>query len=152
MSSSFKLWEDRLSQQETLSRGQIRQWCNAIVSGANGFRIGGARTNLTHEECAVLMDLFYARCGEIDGGGFKLTQEHTDFGLYWLRDKKARAEECGVTETMLDTFRGFRLVDYVIVSVSDYGYYAAIAPTYRVLYEGGQVDYSWSPWQTKAYA
>ncbi len=151
MGSSYKLWHKRLTKGDMLTRGQIIQFKNAIATGAKGFRIGGHNNNLTETECARLMDTFYDRCREIDGGGFKLTQEHTDFGLEWLRKDVKRAESIGVTTDMLDTFEEFRFVGARIVHINDWGYSTTV-PIYRVLFERGYIDYSWSPWQGKVYA
>ena len=151
MGSSYKLWDERLDG-EVLTRGQIGQWCHAVASGAMGYRIGGHHTNLTEGECADLAMKFQRRCLDLDQGGYQLTKEQTDFGYDWLRTYDKRAQSVGITQEMLDTFSGFRFVDWKCVSVSDYGYWAQIIPIYRVLYQDGDVDYSWSPWQSKAYA
>ncbi len=150
MGSSYKLWDKRLRETDLLTRGQIGQYCRSIGAGAGGFEIGGARTNFTHDECVELARLFYDRCRAIDGGGFKLTTEHTEFGIKWLRTAK-RAESVDVTADMLDTFQGFRFTDVRIMDVNSWGW-ARVVPVYRVLSRAGTVDYFWSPWQAKAYA
>lgn len=144
-SSSYKLWSERL-EGDTLSRGQVTQFCNAIAAGAYGFIIGGHRTNLTAEECSKLMDQFYER-----GEGYKLTSEHSEFGYQWLRDSEKRARACGVSEKALDTFKEFRFVGVKIVGINDFASRATIIPVYRVLSDEPPVDYSWSAWQSRAY-
>jgi hypothetical protein len=147
MGSSFNLWHNRLTTQDTLTRGQIRQFCNAIAAGSYGFEIGGNKTNLTPNECAILMDVFNARTS-----GYKLTPEHTRFGIEWLRKDPNRALSLGITQPMLDTFQGFRFVDVRIEDVGTWASRAIILPEYRVLSPHGNVDYSWSPWTQSAYA
>ncbi len=153
MGSSFKLWDNRLDY-DLLSRGQIAQFCNAIVAGSLGFLIGGHHTNLTEEECAILVDKFITRCEVLNGGGYRLTEEQTDFGYEWLQAIPKRAESVGVTLDILDTFTGFRFVSWRVISYSTWVCRAQIIPVYRVLTsnDGLSVDYSWSPWQQKAYA
>lgn len=149
MGSSFKLWSKRLTEEDTLSRGQIGQFCHAISAGARGYLMGGAHTNLTEHECSHLMDLFYDRCRELDGGGFKLTPEQTRFGVEWLNNDSKRAESVGVTPFILRRFVGFRFVETVSYSRGVYGH-ASTVPVYRVLYlDDGRhsIDYSWAPWQ-----
>lgn len=149
MGSSYKLWEKRLRESDTLTRGQIRQFCNAIAAGAYGFIIGGHKTNLTPHESAILMDVFAEK-----PRGYGLTPEHTRFGIQWLKADRDRAARCGVTDRMIDTFLEFRFVDVKIESIRDswVGSRANILPVYRVISDAHPVDYSWSPWQQKAYA
>lgn len=141
--SSFKLWDKRLAG-DTLTRGQIRQLCNAVAAGGLGYYIGGSTTNLTHEEARLLMDKFGARCRE---GGYGLERDHTKFGVEWLR---LNGKKVGITAEMLADFDSFRLVGVVVARSN--GIRAAIVPRYRVLFTNGSwVEYSWSPWQDKAY-
>lgn len=149
MGSSYKLWEKRLRESDTLTRGQIRQFCNAVAAGAYGFIIGGHRTNLTPNECAQLMDTFAEK-----GRGYALTKEHTKFGLEWLKADEKRALSLGITPNMVDTFIEFRFVDVRIEDIRDswVGSRANILPVYRFVSRAGIVDYYWSPWQQKAYA
>lgn len=147
MGSSYKLWEKRLRTSETLTRGQITQFCNAVAAGAYGFMIGGHHTNLTSHECALLMDVFAEKTN-----GYALTPEHTRFGIQWLRSDPKRAEECGIGQRVLDTFLEFRFVDVKVDRISDWGPRATILPVYRVISDAPWVDYSWSPWQKSAYA
>lgn len=156
--SSFRLWNARLDG-DTLTRGQIRQFCNAIAPGYHGYYIGGNRTNLTPEDCRDLARKFSAHVHAY--GGYKLEPEHTQFGLDWLRKDPKRAESLGITADMLDTFQGFRFVGWRIVRVNGLGLRALIVPIYRVLYGIGissgnrpgkhSHDYFWSPWTQRAY-
>lgn len=149
MGSSYKLWEKRLRESDTLTRGQITQFCNAIAAGAYGFIIGGHRTNLTPSECTLLIAQFIEK-----PRGYGLTPEHTRFGLQWLKADPKRARECGVSQKALDTFLEFRFVDVRVDQINDYymGARATILPVYRVISDAPYVDYSWSPWQQNAYA
>lgn len=147
MGSSYKLWDKRLRESDTLTRGQIRQFCNAIASGSYGFEIRGHRTNLTPTECAYLMDTFYER-----KNGYKLIPEHTRFGLEWLKTDPKRALKCGVTDRMIETFKEFRFVGVRVGQISPLGHHAHMLPIYRVISDEPYVDYSWSPWQREAYA
>lgn len=148
MGSSYKLWDKRLRESDTLTRGQIRQFCNAITAGALGYMIGGQRTNLTPDECVSLTQQFYER-----SQGYKLTRDHEKFGLEWLRTDTKRATSLGVTEQILDDFKEFRFVDTRVVSERNWGARAHIVPVYRVVtHSGDEVEYSWSPWQQEAYA
>lgn len=141
--SSFKLWDQRLDG-DMLTRGQIRQLCNAVAAGGFGYMIGGHHTNLTHDDARVLMDKFGARCRE---GGYKLERDHEQAGLEWLW---SYGRNVGITPTMLEDFDSFRLVGVVIAK--DGPVRAHIVPRYRVLFKNGSwVEYSWSPWQDKAY-
>jgi hypothetical protein len=153
MGSSFKLWDKRLNG-DLLSKGQITQFCNAVVAGSCGYIIGGHHTNLTGEECIYLVDKFIDRCKTLNGAGYRLTKEQTDFGYEWLRAIPKRAESVGVTRDILDVFTGFRFVDWEVIRYSTWSVRAQIIPVYRVLTsnDGLSVDYSWSPWQQKAYA
>jgi hypothetical protein len=157
-SSSYKLWEKRL-RGDTLTRGQIRQFCNAIAAGGLGYEIGGQRTKFTPEETATLLSMFTGRLSEIEGGGYKLTAEHTEFGLAWLRDNPRLAERAGIKrETLteiLATFREFRFV-WVHEARRSMGSYreATIVPVWRIFYgeeEVKTVDYWAVPWQQDAY-
>jgi hypothetical protein len=141
MGSSYKLWNKRLDG-GVLTRGQITQFCNAIAAGYHGYYIGGHKTNLTPEECRLLGDKFRARVQAY--GGYRLTPDHTEFGIEWLRRYPKRAESVGVTANTVAGFLGFRMVGWRVVR--DNGVRASIIPVYRVISRAGNVDYSWSPW------
>lgn len=150
MGSSHKLWTKRLTEGDLLTRGQIGQYCHAIAAGANGYIIGGARTNLTTDECLDLSVLFLRRVQA--NGGFRLTREQTEFGIDWLDKDRKRALSVGITSDVIDNFREFRFVGTRLVNFTPYGR-ATFVPIYRVLFGAtGHVDYSWSPWQGKVYA
>lgn len=149
-SSSYKLWDKRLDG-DTLTRGEIGQFCNAVAAGALGYEIGGARTKFTPEECTILFDKFTRRLGELPGGGYALTSEHTAFGLSWLRNNPRLARGVGIgDETLAEILQGFRAFRFVGVKVR-----RSIAPIWRVFYVADQrvqtVDYWASPWQQSAY-
>jgi len=148
MGSSYNLWRKRLTGSDTLTRGQIRQFCNAVVAGSRGGFIGGARTNLTHEECGELETLFDNRVVVL--GGFKLERGHTEFGFEWLTRDPRRALSLGVTPEHLETFEGFRFIRGEVVSNN--GWRALVVPVYRVLSGAGTIEYWWSPWQVGAYS
>lgn len=150
MGTSRDLWLKRLKFKDTLSRGQCRQFGNAIVAGAAGYEIGGHKTNLTPEECTELETVFNNRCVVLSGGGYKLEPEHAAFGLEWLNRDRKRAAGLGVTADHLDTFEGFRFIGGEILDGwSGPAWYARanVVPVYRVLSRAGTVDYWWSPWQ-----
>lgn len=153
-SSSFKLWDKRLDG-DTLTRGQIRQFCHAVAAGGLGYEIGGAHTNLTPEETKILLSKFTRRLGELPGGGYKLTSEHSQFGLSWLRDNPRLARGAGIGEELLAeilaTFSHFLFVGTVISHEG--GGRVNILPVWRIFYgEGGEeIDYWASPWQQQAY-
>lgn len=147
--SSYRLWHKRL-QGDTLTKGQITQFCNSIAAGYHGYYIGGHPTNLTPEDCRDLGDQFRTRVRAY--GGYKLTPEHTQFGIDWLRKDPKRALSVGVTSDMLDTFQEFQFMGWEIAHINAFGVRANITPIYRVIAEDGETDYSWSPWQGRVYA
>lgn len=158
--SSYRLWNKRLDG-DLLTKGQIQQWCQAIEPGAQGYMIGGAATNLTELDCVDLRAKFHERCGELDGGGYRLTPEHERIGLEWLKSR-GNAAKVGVPAEALRTFYGFRFRGGIVARVNEAGVRASFVPVYRVLYvvsDNGKnygrnefADYSWSPWQAKAYS
>lgn len=153
--SSFKLWNRRLDG-DTLTRGQILQFCHSIAAGGMGYEIGGAKTNLTHDEASNLLAKFERRLD--DNGGYRLTADHQAFGLNWLRDNPKLARAAGVPVEAVEGFLEFRWVDYVIVNENWYNGrgYVSIIPVWRVFYsppdsnEIKTVDYSRADWRSVA--
>jgi hypothetical protein len=154
---AYRIWHNRLTTANTIERGLVRQWCNGVTKRAMGYEHGGAATTISVSEATTLVGLFdreAARQGE--RFGFRLTDEHSDFGREWLGRYWSRLwsqfnpPDDLVSVDQVHTSDTFRLIGTRVYNETRYT--ATVVPVYSVAYEGkrgvSEFAYHWAGWQT----
>lgn len=79
----FKLWRDRVLNDDEWEHGKIRQWCKAVVNLRENGSAAGFKTNLDEFEAAELVLMFDDKYpGECDGP--RVTEDQAALGRHWL--------------------------------------------------------------------
>lgn len=141
MSKAFKVWMGRVEAPE-LTRGQIRQFCAAIVPRSMGYEFGGHRTALSSQDCQDIVEAFDSRA-ERDGGPL-VTSEQAEIGRRWLIGQWKRA---GMPDLDYSTITCFRFVNGLVVDENRYR--ATVVPQYDAVFPDGRVlRYAPTSWMT----
>lgn len=144
----FKLWRDRVLNDEEWEHGKIRQWCKAVYNLATNGTAGGFTTILTPEEASELVDMFEAKYpGQFDGP--RVTEEQAALGRQWLATTGKRfglENDHKPADITHFTFVDGHEVDYATHSRPAY-----ITPVYVAFWPDGTVLRYWAtPWQDHA--
>lgn len=143
MSRIYKVWCDRIDNDERWGYGIIRQWTNAVYPlGEYGHR-GGHRTNLTEDEALDLLERFEVRVDRIDGGPL-VYPEQAEIGRNWLASKGVRF---GLPRDVdYHAISHFRLEG--VATVYETRWSVQCAPEYRAFWlDGRELAYHATPWQ-----
>lgn len=156
----FRVWVNRLQHATIMDRGMIGQFTTGILPRSHGGDFGGASTNLTTAEASALRDMF-SREAYKGGryGGYRLTDEHEEFGREWLRSNWARLwKEFNPPDDLIDASQVMPTDTFLWIGwnmVADGTWYRApsYVPVYtaRYLALDGEVRtfaYHWSAWQS----
>ena len=142
-----RVWNNRI-EQDALSEGQIRQFCQAIMPLATGEYPGGKATNLTAEEARDIVAEAQMR---FDNGGYELEERHTVKGYDWLQANGLRS---GIP---LEPIAGFLHFRWVGTSKRGTGFRVTFLPVWEITYRDNlgvrqTYEYSHSPYQESMYA
>jgi hypothetical protein len=143
----FKVWRDRVLNDDVWEHGKIRQWCKAVHNLTfNGERSGFA-TNLTEPEAEQLVALWtdqYGDYGELSGP--RVTDEQAALGRHWLATTGRRyglENDHKPTDITHFTFVGGRTLEG--------GRWAYVTPIYVAWWpDGTWLRYWATPWQDHA--
>lgn len=140
----FRLWRDRVQNDDVWEHAKIRQWCKAIHSlAATGYASGHA-SSVTEDEAEALLELFSERW-DGDFAGPLVTEEQAEIGRNWLATKGVRF---GLRKDIdWRTITHFRFVGTKIYDDGPGRPYAT--PVYAGFLPNGDVlRYHAVPWQT----
>lgn len=143
MTRIYKVWVDRIDNDQRWGYGIIRQWVNAVYPlGAYG-HAGGHRTNLDGDEALDLLERFAGRVRLIDGGPM-VTPGQAEIGRNWLASKGVRF---GLPRDVdYHAISHFRLEG--VATVSETRWRVQCAPEYRAFWlDGRELAYHATPWQ-----
>lgn len=140
---AFRDWSARV-ESGVFTRGHVRQWYNRIARTHLDLMPHGAKSALTPDECDELVAMLRAR------DGVRLTDEHTEQGLGWLKRNARRV------------FGPEFPLDHVTEHFSHFLYRGEILtygahnngtlPVWTiVLTNGGEIDYHNAAWQGAHY-
>ena len=155
----FRIWANRLQNADIIDRGLIRQWCTGIVPRSHGYDFGGMRMNLTSDEAFTLTEMFGTEMFRNGRDGYRLTDEHEEFGREWLGNNWPalwRAfnppDDLFSFEQVADTDT-FRFVGWHEVGYGTWARPPSFVPYYTARYwaidgELRTFTYYWSAWQS----
>lgn len=155
----FRIWVNRLRNADIMDRGLIRQFCTTILPLAAGYESHGWNTNLTIGEAGTLVDLFAREVYMGDRDGYRLADEHEEFGREWLRLNWSQLWKAfNPPDDLIDVGQvlradTFRWVDVREVQWGTYYRPPSFVPVYATRYVGfdGEIrtfHYHWSAWQS----
>lgn len=134
-----RVWEDRI-ESGVMTKSQCQQFARVVALQAAGYQPTGHRTNLTYDEALALYDRIEER------GGVRLTPEHTEQGLAWLR--RFGTKKVGLPDGILDRFSHFTYDGHAEVTVNAYGMAWAV-PFWTIhLTDGSAIEYFCNAWQS----
>lgn len=142
-SRGFRLWRDRVANDDVWERAKIRQWCKAIHQLAATGDASGHRSSVTEDEAVQLVEMFEAKYPDRFDGPL-VTEQQAEIGREWLATKGVRY---GLRRDIdWRTITHFRFVG---VYTYDSGYRPYSTPIYvGFLPDGTAIKYHATPWQT----
>lgn len=142
----FKLWRDRILNDDEWEHGKIRQWCKAVHNlAANGER-SGFPTNLTEDEAEALHEIFSERY-DGDLAGPRVTEAQAELGRHWLATtgKRYGLEQADHPPADITHFT------FVGGKTLEGGYRSYVTPVYVAWWpDGTWLRYWATPWQDHA--
>lgn len=155
----FKLWRDRVLNDDVWEHGKIRQWCKAVHNLAYNGEKSGFATALTEQEAELLVDLWrdqYGEYGVEDGtdnasaSGPRVTEAQAELGRHWLATTGKRhglaIEDRKPADITHFTFVGGRTIDQGTNWRPAY-----VTPIYVAWWpDGTWLRYWATPWQDHA--